>query len=163
LKVQLQILIIELFLIGGFTVKETGVAHFVLNVYKNGYEVEISNFRKDVVCDGRQAECEVGTLEEDSARRDFTVNAVYMNTKNGSLNDPTGFGIDDIKNKVLRFNGKPKQRIKEDYLRCWRFYRFMSKGFTPEKKSLKAVRELFNEAYMNSTPERVRSEIEKMV
>lgn len=44
-----------------------------------------------------------------------------------------------------------------------RFYRFASKGFKPNKKSLRAVREMFNEAYINITPERFRNELEKMI
>jgi len=47
-------------------------------------------------------------------------------------------------------------------LRVFRFYRFVNKGFTPDKKSLRAVRELFSEAYEKTTPERVRVEMEKM-
>jgi poly(A) polymerase len=155
--------LVVLFKEGGFKVKRTGVAHFVLNVYLGSYEVEISNFRKDVVCNGRQAECEVGTIKDDAFRRDFTINAVYMNTKTGALVDPTGLGIDDILRRKLRFVGRPKERIREDYLRVFRFYRFINKGFEPEKKSLNACRKMFNEAYANTTAERVRNEIEKTV
>jgi len=158
--------LIELFSNSGFKVKQTGIAHFVLNVYFSGYEVEISNFRKDVVCNGRQASCEIGSINDDSNRRDFTINAVYLSTDFESdveFVDPTGQGIQDIEDRVLRFIGKPKDRIKEDFLRVFRFYRFISKGFIPEKNSLKAARELFNTAYENTTAERVRAEIEKMV
>jgi len=149
---------------GGFRVKETGVTHLVLNVYKHNYGVEISNFRKDVICDGRHAEVQIGTIEEDSNRRDFTVNSLYLNTSfQDPISDPTGLGLKDLENKSLRFIGNPKERIREDYLRIFRFYRFIEKGFTPNKNSLKAVRELFNEAYEKITPERVRTELEKMV
>jgi len=153
----------SIFEYGGFTVKKTGIAHLVLNVYLNGYGVEISNFRKDVVCDGRQAECEIGTIEDDSFRRDFTINALYINTKGGDIVDPTGLGISDIKERTLRFIGKPKDRIREDFLRVWRFYRFINKGFTPNKRSLTACREMYNEAHERTTPERIRNEIEKML
>jgi poly(A) polymerase len=147
----------------GMGVKQTGVAHFVLNVYHGGMEFEISNFRKDVVCNGRQAEVEIGTIGDDANRRDFTVNALYVHLKTQEVLDPTGQGIHDIDSNILRFVGKPKDRIREDFLRVFRFYRFLSKGFTPEKKSLKAVREMFSEAYDRTTPERVRMELEKMV
>jgi len=155
--------LIVLFEEGGFKVKQTGVAHFVLNVYLDGYEVEISNFRKDLVCDGRQAEVEVGTIVDDAFRRDFTINALYMNTKTGEIVDPTGQGVADVEAKQVRFVGKPQERIREDFLRVFRFYRFVGKGFSPEKKSLKAVRELWNEAYTATTPERARAELEKLV
>jgi len=152
----------ELFVDCGFSVTKTGVAHFVLNVSFGGFEVEISNFRKDASCDGRHAVVEVGSIVEDAFRRDFTINAVYLNVKNGEIFDVTGLGVDDIINKKLRFIGSPKDRIVEDYLRVFRFYRFVNKGFTPDKKSLRAVRELFSEAYEKTTPERVRVEMEKM-
>jgi len=156
-------ILIDEFVAAGLKIKQTGVAHFVLNVYNRGMEFEISNFRKDVVCDGRQAEVEIGTLHEDAHRRDFTVNAIYMHTRNGSVADPIGMGLADIHNKVLRFVGNPKDRIREDFLRVFRFYRFLSKGFTPDKKSLKAAREMFDEAHTRTTSERVRTEIEKMI
>jgi poly(A) polymerase len=155
--------LIELFEDGGFEVSLTGVAHFVLNVHFSSYTVEVSNFRKDVVCDGRHAEVELGTIDDDAHRRDFTVNALYINTKTMELIDPTGMGMDDIKTRTLRFVGKPKDRIKEDYLRVIRFYRFVGRGFTPDPKSLKACREMFNEAYTSVAAERVRVEIEKIV
>lgn len=154
--------LIPLFEEGGFKVKQTGVAHFVLNVTIDHFEVEVSNFRKDVVCDGRQAEVEVGTIEDDAFRRDFTINAVYINTRTLEMVDPTGLGIQDLAESTLRFVGKPKDRIREDYLRVWRLMRFAAKGFTPEPRSLRAVRELWNEAYEKTTPERVRMEVEKM-
>jgi poly(A) polymerase len=156
-------ILIDEFTKAGLKVKQTGVAHFVLNVYNRGMEFEISNFRKDVACNGRQADVEIGTMHEDAHRRDFTVNALYMHTRKDSVVDPTGMGISDIHNEILRFVGNPKDRIREDFLRVFRFYRFLSKGFSPDKKSLKAVRETFNEAYQRTTPERVRMELEKIV
>jgi len=151
------------FIESGFEVKLTGVAHFVLNVYKNDYCVEVSNFRKDVVCDGRQAEVEVGTIHDDAHRRDLTINSLYVNLKTGRLLDPTGLGLSDVMTRTVRFVGKPNDRIREDWLRAFRIRRFVGKGMTPEKKSLRAARELWNEAYTNTTPERVRAEIEKLV
>ena len=153
----------KIFKESGFGVKTTGVSHFVLNVYKNGYEIEVSNFRKDVVCNGRQAEVEIGTIHDDAHRRDFTVNALYFNINTQEIVDPTGNGINDLTYKILRFVGNPKDRIREDFLRTFRFYRFLRKGFSPDKNSLKAVRSMFNESYANTTPERVRMELEKMV
>lgn len=153
----------EVFRDGGFSVSLTGVSRFVLNVSLGGYNVEISNFRKDTCCDGRHAVVEIGTIEDDAHRRDFTINALYINTRTEQIVDPTGLGLDDVKTRTLRFIGKPKDRIKEDYLRVMRFYRFITRGFVPDNKSLKACREMFNEAYTNITPERVRTELEKMV
>lgn len=154
--------LIEEFEAGGFTVSQTGVAHMVLNVGFRDTIVEISNFRKDKACDGRHAEVELGTIDDDAHRRDFTINALFLNTKTGEIVDPTGTGVADLKAKVLRFVGRPKDRIKEDFLRVFRFYRFVNKGFTPDPKSLKACREMFTEAHNRVAPERVRVELEKM-
>ena len=147
----------------GFKVTLTGENFLVLNVHFNGYVVEVANFRKDVKCDGRHAEVEIGTMKEDADRRDFTVNALFLHTRTSTVFDPTGQGLQDCLDNVLRFNGNPKERIKEDWLRVFRFMRFLNKGFNPEKKSLRAVRELWNNAYQKTTPERVRAELEKMV
>lgn len=147
---------------GGFSVSLTGANFLVLNVHFDGIIVEVANFRKDVSCDGRHAEVEDGTIVDDAFRRDFTINALFINTKTLEVVDPTGQGIDDAKANVLRFVGKPKDRIREDFLRVFRFMRFVNKGYEADTKSLRAVRELWNEAYVKTTPERVRAELEKM-
>jgi tRNA nucleotidyltransferase/poly(A) polymerase len=149
----------------GWELKGVG-DHFLVNVVsKNGNVFEIANFRKEAgFSDGRRPDkVEIGTLQEDAARRDFTVNSIYFDPFNGQYIDPND-GIKDLKAKILRFIGKPRDRIKEDYLRVFRFYRFLAKlGFEGHPKSLSACREMFNEAYRNTTPERVRVEIERIV
>jgi len=150
----------------GFHVLECGEAFLVLTVSKDGEQFEIANFRKEgIYLDGRRpAEIEIGTIEEDAVRRDFTINALYENPVTGQILDPTEKGLSDIKSRTLRFIGKPKDRIKEDYLRVFRFYRFLAcKDLQPDVKSIKACREMFNEAYANTTPERVRLELERMI
>jgi len=148
----------------GYTVQEKGKEFLVLIISKNGNSFEIANFRKEsTYSDGRRPDkVSIGTIDDDSGRRDFSVNNLYVNTKTLKIKDPSGYGIDDINSRILRFIGNPKNRIKEDFLRGWRFYRFIKKGFTPDKKSLKAVRENWNEIYEQSNPERVRNELEKM-
>lgn len=154
----------QAFIENGWTVDAVGKQFLVMFVSKNGEQFEIANFRKDVgFSDGRRPdEAIIGDLASDAARRDFTVNSIYYDPFTGSYLDPNS-GIKDAKERVLRFIGRPHDRIKEDYLRIFRFYRFLSKGFTPDKRSLKACRELFNEAYGQTTPERVRMEVERMV
>ena len=150
----------------GWDVKECGEQFMVLHVSKDGEQYEIANFRKEgVYLDGRKPSMvEIGNIKDDAFRRDFTVNAIYENPRTGKILDPTGQGLSDIKNRTLRFIGKPKERIQEDYLRVFRFYRFLAtKGLKADSKSLKACREYFNEAYQNTTPERARSEIERML
>lgn len=152
------------FVENGWTVDAVGKQFLVMFVSKNDEQFEIANFRRDVgFSDGRRPdEAIIGDLASDAARRDFTVNSIYYDPFNGSYIDPNK-GMQDAKDRVLRFIGRPHDRIKEDYLRIFRFYRFLSKGFTPDKRSLKACRELFNEAYGQTTPERVRMEVERMV
>lgn len=92
-------------------------------------EVEIATFRKDV-SKGRHPEVSLeATLEEDASRRDFTINAMYED-KDGNIIDPFE-GQKDIEQRTLRFVGDPKERLKEDPLRAFRFVRFLAKtGFT---------------------------------
>lgn len=154
----------------GWKVDHTGEVFLVTNISKNGKQYEIANFRKDgAYKDGRHpTSVEIGNIFTDAKRRDFTINALYYQPHTAKLLDPLKelnchSGVSDLNNKILRFIGRPEDRIKEDYLRIFRFYRFLSKGFVPDKKSLKACREFFNEAYLQITPERVRMEIEKMI
>lgn len=137
----------ELFKEEGFTIKETGKQFLVMIVAKDGEEFEIANFRKDGTYeDGRRPESvEIGTIFDDSERRDMTVNALYYNLNNRTIVDPTGQGIDDIRSMTLRFVGNPKARLDEDSLRAYRFYRFLSRGFNADPKSLRAVRGQFIE------------------
>lgn len=149
----------------GWKVMECGEAFLVLNISKDGHQFEIANFRKDgISLDGRRPESvEIGTIEEDAKRRDFTVNALYEDPFTGIVIDPTGQGVKDIESRTLRFIGKAVDRIQEDNLRVFRYYRFLSKGFSPERNSIKACRRFFNDVYLNTTAERVRLELEKMV
>ena len=149
----------------GWDVTEAGKQFLVLNISKNGSHFEIANFRKDgIYLDGRRPDTvEIGDIFDDAKRRDFSVNALYMDPFTGTILDPLSEGLKDIKSRTLKFIGKPVERIKEDNLRIFRFYRFLTKGFTPDKKSLKACRTYFNESYLKIDPDRVRVEVERMV
>ncbi len=155
----------ETFKDNGWKVDTTGKVFLVMFVSKNDEQFEIANFRKDIgFTDGRRPDnTEIGTMEEDARRRDFTVNAFYYDPILNKIKAPLVESQKDIKSKTLRFIGKPKDRISEDFLRIFRFYRFLAKGFKPDKKSLKACRENFDKAYKNTASERVRGEIERMV
>lgn len=93
-------------------------------------EVEIATFRKDTSL-GRHPTVSLGaSIEEDAARRDFTVNALYENAE-GNVIDPTGKGLEDLLTGTLRFVGKAVDRVKEDPLRLFRACRFQAqKGFS---------------------------------
>ena len=101
----------------------------------------------------------VKSLNEDYKRRDFTINAIYKDI-NGKLYDPSQ-GIEDLKNRIIRFIGDPKTRIKEDPLRILRAKRFASKlGFEIEPETAKAMEKL---AYLleKLNPEKIKEEERK--
>jgi len=115
--------VIELLEAAGLKAVPTGIEHGTVTAVVDGTPFEITTLRKDVDTDGRHAEVEFSTSwEEDAARRDFTMNALYVEA-DGTLHDPVN-GYDDAKAGRLRFIGDADERIKEDYLRILRFFRF---------------------------------------
>ena len=121
--------------------KEMG-AHFgILMIKVNGKSYEIAKFRKETGVYNSRYPKEikfVKTIEEDLSRRDFTINSLAYNEETGIV-DLYG-GRQDIKQKVIRFVGKPKLRIEEDALRILRAFRFISKlGFNLDKKTAEAI------------------------
>ena len=101
----------------------TGIDHGTITVVSGGKPHEVTTFREDVDTFGRHAQVVFGTdLHADARRRDFTMNALYARP-NGSVIDPLG-GIDDLTARRVRFIGNGATRIKEDYLRILRFFRF---------------------------------------
>ncbi|OJY34497.1 MAG: CCA tRNA nucleotidyltransferase [Rhodobacterales bacterium 65-51] len=107
----------------GFRVVPTGIEHGTVTVVAKGVPHEVTTFRRDVETDGRRATVAFSTdVAEDAARRDFTMNALYA-APDGVVIDPLG-GLPDLLARRLRFVGEPEQRIREDYLRILRFFRF---------------------------------------
>lgn len=101
----------------------TGLAHGTVTAIASGKPFEITTLRRDVQTDGRHAVVAyTDDWAEDAARRDFTMNAIYADV-DGTLADPTG-GIADIEARRVRFVGDPVTRIREDYLRILRLFRF---------------------------------------
>ena len=114
--------------------------------------------------DGRRPDyTEPGTLEEDLARRDFTVNAIARDTE-GNLIDPFG-GQADIESRTLRFVGDPMTRVREDGLRVLRGFRFMvTKQLTPEPGTWAALTsDEAAEMLLSVSKERVSNELQKML
>ena len=102
---------------------DTGVKHGTVTIVSENHKVELTTLRKDIKTDGRHAKVEyTDDWQKDSERRDFTINAIYMDI-NGKLFDPQ-MGTVDLKNKNIKFIGDPQKRIEEDYLRIVRFIRF---------------------------------------
>ena len=106
-----------------FKAIDTGIKHGTVTLVSDHIKLELTTLRKDIETDGRYAEVEyINDWQLDSERRDFTINAVYMDIK-GKIFDPQ-LGIIDLKNKNVKFIGDPQKRIEEDYLRIIRFLRF---------------------------------------
>ena len=102
---------------------ETGLQHGTLTIVSKNCKIEITTLRKDIKTDGRHANIEyTDDWRLDSERRDFTINAIYLDI-NGNIFDPQ-MGSIDLKNNNVKFIGDPQKRIEEDYLRIIRFIRF---------------------------------------
>lgn len=107
----------------GMKVVPTGISHGTVTVVLRGQPFEITTFRRDEETDGRHARVRfTDRIAEDAARRDFTMNALYCRA-DGTLVDPLG-GLPDALARRVRFVGLPADRIREDYLRILRFFRF---------------------------------------
>ena len=108
----------------GLRAVPTGIEHGTVTVVAGGRGFEVTTFRRDVETDGRRAVVAFSdSMEEDAARRDFTMNALYCGI-DGAVVDPVGEGIADLAARRVRFIGDDEERIREDYLRILRFFRF---------------------------------------
>lgn len=120
----------------------TGFEHGTVTVHFHKVEIEVTTFRTESgYSDARHPDKinYAATINEDLARRDFTMNAIAVNLKNGRLTDPY-HGQKDIKKKLIRTVGNPYERFMEDGLRPIRALRFASKlGFAIEKKTFDAI------------------------
>lgn len=108
----------------GIAVHPTGIEHGTLTLVADHAVFEVTTLRRDVETDGRRAT--VAFTEdwaEDAARRDFRMNALYADAQ-GQVFDPTGGGLDDVAARRIVFVGDADTRIREDYLRVLRFFRF---------------------------------------
>jgi tRNA nucleotidyltransferase (CCA-adding enzyme) len=119
---------------------------------------EVTTFRRDVSTDGRHAVVVYGvTLEEDLARRDFTINALAYHPLRREWRDPFG-GAEDLARKVVRAVGEPAERFREDYLRILRALRFAARfGFTIDPATWAAALDAI-EGLRRLSAERVRDE-----
>lgn len=149
----------------GLRAVPTGIAHGTVTIVSDHEPYEITTFRRDVATDGRRATVAFSdTIEEDAARRDFTMNALYA-AHDGVIADPVG-GLPDLLARRVRFIGDASERIEEDYLRILRFFRFYAiygdphRGIDPDGLAACA-------AHIDGLPrlsrERVGSEMRKLL
>lgn len=140
-----------------------GIKYGTVGVIIDNTILEVTSLRKDIKTDGRHAIVEfTDNWEEDASRRDLTINAVYADEK-GNVFDYYN-GIEDLEKGIVRFIGNPDTRIKEDYLRILRFFRFYSLfGIgNPDKKALTACAK--NSELLKKLPmERIRDELSKLL
>lgn len=141
----------------------TGLRHGTVSAILDGQAYEVTTLRRDVETDGRHATVAfTQDWVEDARRRDFTINALYVEPLNGTVHDYFN-GRSDIAARVVRFIGDPLQRIAEDHLRILRFFRFSARysssleptGFTACTERAADLRHL--------SMERIRDELFKLL
>jgi poly(A) polymerase len=143
----------------------TGIEHGTVTLVSGGIPHEITTFRRDVATDGRRAVVAYSEdIQQDAARRDFTMNALYAGV-DGVVSDPLG-GLPDLLARRVRFIGSATDRIQEDYLRSLRYFRFQAwygdpnNGFDTD--SLAAISENLD-GLENLSAERIGSEVVKLL
>ncbi len=154
--------IIDIFQSHNIKTIPSGINHGTVTIIYRKKSYEITTLRKDVKTFGRKAEVTfTKSFEIDSNRRDFTINAIYMD-KNNNLFDYHN-GIVDISKKNIKFIGNPKERMTEDYLRILRYFRFVVKygEFKCDEKYLELMNLLKHNVFILSS-ERIISELLKI-
>ena len=141
----------------------TGFEHGTVTVIVEGQPFEITTLREDVETDGRRAKVLFGrNFEQDALRRDFTINALSCD-RDGHIFDYAD-GLADIAARRVRFIGDARQRVREDFLRILRFFRFHAaygEGPLDEEAFHAAVNE--REGMHNLSRERIRAELVKLL
>jgi len=148
----------------GLRAVPTGLAHGTVTVISGGRPFEVTTLRRDVATDGRRATVAfTDSWDEDAGRRDFRLNALYAD-RDGRVFDPTGEGVTDALAGRIVFVGDPQRRIREDYLRILRFFRFRAwfgQG-EPDPPALTACARL-KDGISELSAERVSSELLKLL
>ena len=144
-------------------VNQKNIKYHTISVFLDNDEFQITSLRNDVITYGRSADVDfVDSVYIDAKRRDFTINALYLDYE-GNLIDPYN-GYEDVINKNLKFVGNPIERIKEDYLRIFRYCRFFGRfsKFNNLQNSYNEVIKLVNNIKILSN-KRVKDEFLKIL
>lgn len=148
----------------GLKAVPTGIEHGTVTVVSSGRPYEVTTLRRDVSTDGRRATVAFTTeWREDAQRRDFRLNALYAD-RHGTVFDPTGDGVADAEAGRIVFVGDPEHRIREDYLRILRFFRFRAwfgRG-EPDAAALAACARL-KDGLSQLSAERISAEVLKLL
>ena len=141
----------------------TGFEHGTVTVIVEGQPFEITSLREDVETDGRRAKVRFGRdFEQDALRRDFTINALSCD-RDGKIYDYAD-GMADIAARRVRFIGDAIQRVREDYLRILRFFRFHAAyGEGPLDAEAFHASVIEREGMHNLSRERIRAELMKLL
>ncbi|MGH7571656.1 MAG: CCA tRNA nucleotidyltransferase [Gemmatimonadota bacterium] len=138
-----------------------GIEHGTVGVRSEGETVEVTTFRRDVRTDGRHAEVSFGvSIDEDLARRDFTINAIAWDPVEDRLRDPWG-GLRDLENGRLRTVGDPELRFREDVLRILRAFRFEARFDMDVEPATREALHANAPRVTRLSGERVRDELQK--
>jgi poly(A) polymerase len=147
----------------GFKTVPTGIEHGTVTLVIRGRPFETTTLRADVETDGRHAKVVFGRdFDADAERRDFTINALSLDP-DGVAHDPVG-GLDDLAARRVRFIGDADRRIREDYLRILRFFRFSARfaeGPLDRAGLSAAIRN--RDGLERLSRERVRAELLKLI
>ena len=125
----------------GMKAVPTGIDHGTVTLVSGAIPHEVTTFRRDVETDGRRAVVAYSDdIREDAERRDFTMNALYA-YRNGEVLDPVNTGVDDLHAGRVVFVGEAEARIREDYLRILRYFRFLARfgSAGPDPDTLAAI------------------------
>ncbi len=147
----------------GFSVHPVGIEHGSLILARDGRTFEVTTLRRDVETYGRHARVTFTTdWAEDARRRDFTMNALYADMS-GQVWDPVG-GLADVLARHVRFIGEAAERIREDFLRILRFFRFWATydAGPPDEEALAAIRTEAKGLAIISR-ERIREELRRLL
>jgi len=155
--------VIRLAAAGGLGAVPTGVSHGTVTVIAHHQPIEVTTLRRDIETFGRQARVTFTTdWSEDAARRDFTLNALYCD-QDGTVHDPIG-GYPDLVARRVRFIGDARDRIREDYLRILRFFRFTAAyAEGPPDPAGLAASVALAEGLAQLSAERIRAELLRLL
>lgn len=156
--------VVERLQVAGIKAVPTGFEHGTVTAVSDGHPYEVTTLRRDVETFGRRATVAfTDDWRDDAARRDFTINALMADPVTGEIFDYFG-GLDDLKQRRVRFIGDPFERIAEDHLRILRFFRFHARFGTgePDHDALEACMRRANDL-MALSRERIADELLKLL